>query len=178
MINILLISTDDLKRNSIIDGNLDPDKFIQYLKIAQDIHMYNFLGSRLVNRYQELIFNNELDLKQNSAYKELLEVYIKPMLIQWGLAEYYPFAGYIISKNGAIKPRTENGDSMEKSEIEFMVSKASETATRYTQRFQRFMREQTHRDAIPEYKPTDSKSWEERSQSNTPSFSGWQLNGL
>ncbi len=41
----LLISTDDVKKFTILNGNLDVDDFIQYIKIAQDITIQNYLGT-------------------------------------------------------------------------------------------------------------------------------------
>ena len=52
MAEVLLITTTDIKRNSIIDGNVDVDKFIQYLKIAQDIHIQQYLGTDLLQALQ------------------------------------------------------------------------------------------------------------------------------
>ena len=46
----LFIKRTDLVRNSILDGNVDTDKFIQFIKIAQEIHVRNYLGSDLYNK--------------------------------------------------------------------------------------------------------------------------------
>jgi len=37
MATTLFINRTDLIRNSIMDGNVDTDKFIQFIKIAQEI---------------------------------------------------------------------------------------------------------------------------------------------
>jgi hypothetical protein len=37
MATALFIKPIDIKRNTIIDGNVDVDKFIQFIKIAQQI---------------------------------------------------------------------------------------------------------------------------------------------
>ena len=36
MATVLFISRTDLVKNSIIDGNVDTDKFIQFIKVAQE----------------------------------------------------------------------------------------------------------------------------------------------
>ncbi len=46
MATALFIKREDLVRNSILDGNVDTDKFIQFIKIAQQMHIQNFLGHR------------------------------------------------------------------------------------------------------------------------------------
>ena len=45
MATALFISRTDLVKNSILDGNIDTDKFIQFIKIAQQIDVRNYLGS-------------------------------------------------------------------------------------------------------------------------------------
>ena len=47
MATALFINRTDLVRNSIIDGNIDTDKFIQFIKLAQEIHIQNYLWIRL-----------------------------------------------------------------------------------------------------------------------------------
>ena len=44
MATALFITRTDLVRNSILDGNVDTDKFTQFIKIAQEIHVKNYLG--------------------------------------------------------------------------------------------------------------------------------------
>ena len=38
----LLISTEDVKKFTITNGNLDADDFIEYIKISQDITIQNY----------------------------------------------------------------------------------------------------------------------------------------
>ena len=52
MAEVLLISQKDVKRNSIIDGSVDSDKFLQYIKLAQDKHIQQYLGTDLIEALQ------------------------------------------------------------------------------------------------------------------------------
>ena len=45
MATALFINRTDLVKNSIIDGNVDTDKFIQFIKVAQQIDVQNILGT-------------------------------------------------------------------------------------------------------------------------------------
>ena len=47
MATALFINRTDLVKNSIIDGNVDTDKFIQFIKIAKQIDIQNLLGTDL-----------------------------------------------------------------------------------------------------------------------------------
>ena len=49
MATVLFINRTDLVRNSIIDGNVDSDKYLQFIKLAQEIHVQNYLGTEMYN---------------------------------------------------------------------------------------------------------------------------------
>jgi hypothetical protein len=105
MATALFINRTDLVRNSIIDGNVDTDKFIQFIKIAQDIDIQNYTGTDLYNKISTLIANGEIDDVANAKYKTLLNTYLQPMLI-WAAQVYYiPFASYAIKNGGVFKIR-------------------------------------------------------------------------
>jgi hypothetical protein len=42
MADALFITRKDLVKFSSVNGNVDTDKFLQYIKIAQDIHIQNY----------------------------------------------------------------------------------------------------------------------------------------
>ena len=52
MADALFITRKDLVKFSSVNGNVDTDKFLQYIKIAQDIHIQNYLGTDLYNKIQ------------------------------------------------------------------------------------------------------------------------------
>ena len=47
MAKALFIKRADLVKNTAISGNVDVDKYIQFIKLAQDIHVQNYLGTDL-----------------------------------------------------------------------------------------------------------------------------------
>jgi hypothetical protein len=98
MATALFINRTDLVRNSIIDGNVDTDKFIQFIKLAQQIHIQNYLGTELYNKISTLITSGDIDEAEYADYKTLLNDYIQPMLIWWSQVDYIPFASYQIRK--------------------------------------------------------------------------------
>jgi hypothetical protein len=135
----LLISTEDVKKFTILNGNLDVDDFIQYIKIAQDITIQNYLGTDLYNKFQTLIIDGDINDAEFLKYKTLLTTYIKPMLIHWSMVHYLPFAAYTIANKGVYKHSSENATNVEKNEIDFLVEKERDIAEHYTQRFIDYM---------------------------------------
>ena len=64
----LFINRTDLVRNSIMDGNVNTDKFIQFIKLAQEIHIQNYMGTELYEEVQALI-PTDIDLPANAKFK-------------------------------------------------------------------------------------------------------------
>jgi hypothetical protein len=50
MAKALWIKREDLVRNTALGGNIDTDKFIQFISIAQDIHIQNYTGTKLYDK--------------------------------------------------------------------------------------------------------------------------------
>jgi hypothetical protein len=107
MSKALFITVKDLKDNSIISGSTDADKLIHFIEVAQDIHIQQYLGTRLYDKLQTLIIANTINDGGNSDYKSLRDNYIKPMLIWFSQMEYLPFSMFKIDNGGLSKHRGE-----------------------------------------------------------------------
>jgi hypothetical protein len=55
MAEALLITRNDVVKFTAMNGNVDSDNFIQYVKIAQDIHIQNYLGTDLLEKLKSEI---------------------------------------------------------------------------------------------------------------------------
>ena len=131
MATVLFISRTDLVKNTIIDGNVDTDNFIQFIKIAQEIHITNYLGSKLYDKISADIVADTL----TGDYLSLVKDYIQPMLIHFAMVEYLPFASFQIKNGGVFKHSSESSESVSKSEIEFLIQKQRDFSEYYTRRF-------------------------------------------
>lgn len=135
----LFVTIQDIKQKSIISGNVDPDKIIQFVEVAQDTHIQNYLGGKLYDKLQDLVVNNTLSDVSNADYKTLIDEYVKPMLIWFTQATYMPFAAYQINNGGVYKHTSENSVSIEQEELNALTRRAHETAEFYTRRFMDYM---------------------------------------
>ena len=131
----LFVTKADITANTSLNGNVDVDKFVQYIKIAQDIHIQNYLGTDLYNKISADIVAGTLA----SPYTTLVSTYIKPMLIHWAMVEYLPWAAYTIANKGVYKHNSENSESVSKEEVDFLVEKERSIAENYTKRFVDYM---------------------------------------
>ncbi len=126
----LFIKAKDLKRHSIMDGNVDADKFMQYIHLAQKIHIRNYLGEDLYDRLQAGIIASDLSADETT----LINDYIQDALIHFAAAEYYQFGAYTVSNKGILKNVADNSEAVAKLEIDSLVQKERDYAQYFTQR--------------------------------------------
>jgi len=170
MATALLISTEQIKKFTILNGNLEVDEFIQYIKIAQDISIQNYIGTKLYDKYQSLIIDGELEDIGNEKYLELLTTHIQPMLIHYAMVHYLPFASYKVQKKGVFKHNSESATGVEKNEIDFLIEEERDIAEHYTQRFIKHMCENST--LFPEY---TTNTGDDVQPDKDAFFSGWVL---
>jgi len=166
MAEALLITRNDLVKFTAVNGNVDTDKFIQFIKIAQDIHIQNYLGTDLLNKIKSDIIASTL----SGDYETLVETYVKPMLIHWAMVEYLPFAAYTIANKGVYKHNSENANNVEKNEIDFLIEKERHIAQHYTQRFIDYISFNTN--LFPEYNSNSNGDMYPDTDTN---FKGWVI---
>lgn len=162
----LWIKREDLVRNTLISGNLDTDRFIQFISIAQDIHIQNYTGTRLYEKISNDIIAGTLA----NPYLALVTDYLQPMLIQWALTEYLPFAAYTVANGGVFKHNSENSTTAEKVEVDYLVGKARDLAQYYTDRFITYM--SYNQATFPEYYQNNNADVFPDTDAN---FSSWVL---
>jgi|TARA_R110000744_G_scaffold160331_3_gene276639 hypothetical protein len=130
MAEALFVTRKDIVKYTNVSGGVDTDKFIQYVKIAQNIHIQNYIGTDLYNKISTDIVAGNLA----GNYATLVENHIKPCLVHWAMVEYLPFAAYSVSNKGIFKGTSENAESVSKEEVDFLIEKERTTAQYYTDR--------------------------------------------
>jgi hypothetical protein len=162
----LFVTREDIVKYTAMNGNVDTDKFIQFVKIAQDIHIQNYLGTKLYDKINNAIVAGTLV----NPYLTLLSKYIKPMVIHWAMVEYLPYASYTIANKGIYKHNSENSTNVEKNEIDFLIEKERDVAQHYTNRFLDYICYNTA--TFPEYNTNSNGDMFPDSESN---FVGWVI---
>ena len=141
----LFIKTADLKKNTIINGSTDVDKFMQYIKIAQEIHIQNYLGTDLYKRLQAGVIAADLNANETT----LLNDYVQDALIHFAMAEYLPFSAYQVANGGVFKHNSENSVTVDKSEVDFLAQKERNFAEYYAKRLTDYLK--FNQSLFPEY---------------------------
>ena len=126
MATALFIKRADLVKNTALNGSVDTDKFIQFIHIAQEIHVRNYMGTDLYNKISQDIIDGDL----TGDYLALINDYIQPMLIHYAMAEYLPFAAYTIANGGVYKHNSENSTIASKEEVDLLINRERDYARR------------------------------------------------
>ena len=145
MAEALLISKTDLAAYTSLNANVDADKVVQFVKIAQDIWIQQYTGSKLLNKIKADIVAGSL----TGNYLTLVNSYLKPMLIHFTMVEFLPFHAYTIANKGIYKHNSENAETIQKSEVDFLIEKERNIAINYALRFQDYML--VNQSNFPEY---------------------------
>lgn len=166
MAQALFVTREDIVKYTAMNGNVDTDRYIQFVKIAQDIHIQNYLGTKLYDKINDAIVAGTL----SSPYTTLLSKYIKPMVIHFSMVEYLPYASYTIANKGVYKHNSENSTNVEKDEVDFLIAKERDVAQHYTNRFIEYM--SFNQSLFPEYNANSNGDMYPDSEAN---FVSWVL---
>jgi hypothetical protein len=159
----LLISIRDIKVNSVVDGNLDKNKLLPYISIAQDVNIQAILGSDLLDKLLTLTS------PFSTPYAEVVEL-VRPVLINYAMVKYLPVAGIKISNGGVFKQSSQTGENLSKEEIDNIVESHRELAEYYSARLIDYLC--YNGSSIPEYLTNNDDDVKPSSDSY---FSGWVL---
>ena len=166
MAKVLFITSQDIKKKTFMSGNVDQDKFKQFVFIAQEVRVRPYLGTDLYNKIASEITAGTI----SGGYATILNDYIKPMVIHFAMEEYLPFAPYSLANGGVYKHTSENSQAVEKSEIDFLVEKHNKLGVNYANLFIRYM--SFHSNEFPEY---TSNSNEDIYPDKDATFNGWVI---
>lgn len=171
MSKALFITANELKKKSIIDGNVDEDKILQYIEVAQDTHIQNYMGTNLYDKISALLIAGTIADAGNEAYNTLWLTYIKPMCIWFSQEAYLPFAMFQIQNGGVYKHNSANGESITLEEMRMMLQEVRQNAEHYTRRFIDYVC--ANESSYPEYTTSDASDMTPDTDTN---FScGWVL---
>jgi hypothetical protein len=144
----LFITRNDIIKNSPLQGALDADALLPFVRTAQDKYLKNLLGTVLFAYLQAKIVDQTIDTL-SVYYTDLINDHIKNTLIWYACVEYIPFSSIQFKSNGAIKFTSEQGSAPGKNEVDYLLSKAQDNAEYYALRLQNYLI--AYSSQIPQY---------------------------
>jgi hypothetical protein len=121
-----------------LQGAIDADALLPFVRTAQDKYLKNLLGTVLFFYLQAQI---EAGTVSNLSvyYQDLLDDHIKNTLMWYSAVEYIPFSSVQFKSNGAVKQQSEQCIAPTKSEIDYLLQKAQENGDYYALRLQNYL---------------------------------------
>lgn len=165
MAKVLLIGRKELVRYTPLSGNIDTDKIIQYIEIAQDIHIQQLLGTDLLEKLQADIAGAGLD----SNYQRVVDL-VKPVLAQYAFVEFIPFAMYSVSNKGIFKHTAEQSEGVNRDDMVTLKESSRDTAQFYAERLRQYLEHNS--ELYPEYL---SNTEEDLNPIRKNPFGGWHI---
>ena len=134
----LFITRNDIIKNSPLQGAIDADALLPFVRTAQDKYLKNLLGTILFEYLQTRIVANTVS-SLSVYYQDLLNDHIKFVLIWYACVEYLPFSSIQFKSNGAVKQASEQGTAPSKTEVDYLKQTAQENADYYALRLQNYL---------------------------------------
>jgi hypothetical protein len=144
----LFINRNDIIKNSPLQGAIDADALLPFVRTSQDKYLKNLLGTVLFDYLQERIIANTVSTL-SVYYQDLLDDHIKNTLIWYSCVEYIPFSSIQFKSNGAVKQTSEQGTAPTKNEIDYLKQQAQTNGDYYALRLQNYLI--AYSNQIPQY---------------------------
>lgn len=168
----LFINRNDIIKNSPLQGAIDADALLPFVRTAQDKYLKNLLGTVLFDYLQAQITANTFG-SLSSYYQDLMDDHIKYTLLWYACVEYIPFSSVQFKSNGAVKQQSEQGIAPVKSEIDYLLNKALNNADYYALRLQNYLI--SYSQNIPQYLQTVGNQTQIYPDQSNQYFGGIQL---
>ena len=168
----LFINRNDIIKNSPLQGAIDADALLPFVRTAQDKYLKNLLGTVLFDYLQAQITANTFGTL-SSYYQDLMDDHIKYTLLWYACVEYIPFSSVQFKSNGAVKQQSEQGIAPAKSEIDYLLNKALNNADYYALRLQNYLI--AYSNNIPQYLQSIGNQTQIYPDQSNQYFSGVQL---
>lgn len=152
MARVFLISAKTIKENGVINNNVDEMYLLPAIEFAQDAGLQPIIGTKLYNRLMDLVESREINIQ--TAYKELLDEYITPYLLNKVTADIQIPLAYKLRNQGVVQQTSDNTYLPTLHDIQYVKQDYENKANFYGQRLSDYLC--ANRSTFPEYHRTDS----------------------
>lgn len=152
MAHVLLISEQTLKKNSVVNNNVDGMYILPAIEYAQDAGLQPLLGTKLYNKLMSLVEDGSI--MTSTDYKFLLDEYIAPYLINKVTADIQIPLAFKLRNQGVVQNTSENTYVPSLKDMQYVAQSYENKANFYGNRLSDFLR--ANRSKYPEYCSIDS----------------------
>ena len=143
--DIILISPNDIKNNTNINYNVDDSTLSYTIRNVQNIFLEEIIGTALLRRIQQLIFNriqnddDNIDSENNAAYKDLLDTYIKDFMCSKSMCDILVNISFKIRNIGVSRNSDNNINYADLSDLKFLRQQYDTYANEYAERLSKYL---------------------------------------
>lgn len=137
--DVLLISEDYIKSESMLDSNISGKYMLTAIKLSQDVELRSIIGKCLLENIQMKVFDNSIENVENGDYKDLLDTYIQPFLLYQVLSEIIIPISYKLANGGVMKYEDEKDYAVENKNINLVREHYLNKANVYKKRLQDYL---------------------------------------
>jgi hypothetical protein len=164
-----LISSEEIRLNTPMGGNVDSDKFVNFITDVQVMVLENVLGTKL---FDKIIEEFEADTL-HGLYLQMFTDYIKPVLWHSVFAEYVKIGSIIVGNGGMYKHVAQDAEVASLDDINFIAKNAQSKADTYIDRLIRFLCDKSSE--IVEYTSVQDNDYDIDPKKALQTISGWYL---
>ena len=139
----ILLTDNELSKNTLLSGNIDKDKLRQCILDAQSERLEVLLGEKL---YEKICTEYDADILADE-YLTLYTDYIKPFLIRQSALEYLKIGAFSVSNNGIFQPTSQNAQPISDAQLQVLKDEMSIKANAYADRMHRWLKQNN----LPEF---------------------------
>jgi len=166
--DVLFVSEERMKKYTSLDENIRVEDITTHILNAQAIYIQPILGTKLYNKIKNGIKEETLTPDE----EELLQEYIAKTLMHYSLYLMLPFIKYRIVAKGVLNGASEETESTNLDELQYLRQSIKDTAEFYAQRLVEYLIDYSTN--FPEYISAGTKGM--LPDKNTPYFSGLVTN--
>lgn len=156
---IMLVSPEAVKSGSYVNFNVDDGVVGTSIREGQQIHLQSVIGSNLLYRLQQLVYNkkegleDDIDDDANWVYKELLDDYVQPYLVNKVQALICVPVSFKVRNLGVVRTKDTNVDGPSLREVMAVQNRYNTMAAKYATYLSKYLC--AHRAELPELDETD-----------------------
>lgn len=152
MARVLLISEATLKKNSVINNNVDGMYILPAIEYAQDAGLQPLLGTKLYNKLMDLVADGSIQTETD--YKVLLDEYITPYLLNKVTADIQIPLTYKLRNQGVVQQTDANVYQPSMKDLQFVIQNYENKANFYGSRLSDYLH--ANHSKYPEFCKVDS----------------------
>ena len=164
-----LITSQEIRLNTPMGGNVDSDKFINFIQDVQVMVLEPVLGTKL---FDKILTDFAADTLAG-LYLQMFTDYIKPVLWHSVFAEYVKIGSIIVGNGGMYKHVAQDAEAATMDDINYVAKNAQSKADTYIDRLIRFLCDQDSN--IPEYTLNQDNDYDIDPVRALQTISGWYL---